>query len=244
MSSINIYNQSGESVKEIELSADILETPVNRDVLHQVVVMQLANRRSGTASTKGRSEVRGSGRKLYRQKGTDMSRAGSRRSPIRVGGGVAFGPKPRDFGFKVPRKVRRLAIKSALVDKFQSDNVLVIDTITMESPRTKELIGIMDKLGVSGDEKILIVLGAPDENVFYSARNIPRVNVCVWDTLNTYDILWHDKLLVTQRALEKIEDRFWAVKSEKPVAAESVAEVEESVAEVEESAAEVEESMS
>jgi large subunit ribosomal protein L4 len=218
MSSINIHNQSGESIREIELPADILETPVNGGVLHQVVVMQLANRRSGTASTKNRSEVQGSGKKLYRQKGTGMARAGSRRSPIRVGGGVAFGPKPRDFGFKVPKKVKRMAIKSALVDKFQNDNVLVIDTINLERPKTKELIGIMGKLGISMSEKTLIVLGSPDENVLYSARNIPRVNVCAWDTLNTYDILWHDRLLVTQEALEKIEDKFWAIKSEELVA--------------------------
>lgn len=215
MSSMNIYNQSGESMQEIELSADILETPVNRDVLHQVVVMQLANKRSGTASTKGRSDVRGSGRKLYRQKGTGMARAGSRRSPIRVGGGVAFGPKPRDFGYKVPKKVRRLAIKCALVDKFQNENIVAVDTISLEQPKTKQMIGIMDKLGLSSDEKILVVLGAYDKNVLYSARNIPRVNVCVWDALNTYDILWHDKLLVTQDALENIKSKFWA-KSEEP----------------------------
>jgi len=214
MSSMNIYNQSGESVREVELPADILETPINRDVLHQVVVMQLANKRSGTASTKGRSDVRGSGRKLYRQKGTGMARAGSRRSPVRVGGGVAFGPKPRDFGYKVPRKVRRLAIKCALVDKFQNDNVLVIDAFSVESPRTKQMIEIMEKLGISKKEKLLIVLDASDENVLLSVRNIPRVNVCVWDTLNTYDILWHDKLLVTQGALEEIENKFWAKSEE------------------------------
>lgn len=224
MSSINVYNQSGESVKEIELSADILETPVNKDVLHQVVVMQLANKRSGTASTKTRSDVQGSGKKLYRQKGTGMARAGSRRSPIRVGGGVAFGPKPRDFGYKVPKKVKRLAIRSAVVDKFQNDNVLVVDAINMENPKTKQLIGIMDKLGVSRKEKILIVLGVPNENVLRSAKNIPRVNVCVWDTLNTYDILWHDRLLVTQEAFEKIEDKFWAKKSAEPVEVEPIEE--------------------
>jgi large subunit ribosomal protein L4 len=199
-------------VKEIELPADILETPVNRDVLHQVVVMQLANKRSGTASTKGRSDVRGSGRKLYRQKGTGMARAGSRYSPIRVGGGVAFGPKPRDFGYNVPRKVRRLAVKCALADKFQNDNVFVIDAINLETPKTKQMIGIMEKLGIVKEEKTLVVLDAANENVLLSARNIPRVNVCVWDTLNTYDILWHDKLLVTQEALEKIEGKFWASK--------------------------------
>jgi large subunit ribosomal protein L4 len=192
----------------MELSSDILGTRINRDVLHQAVVMHLANRRTGTASTKGRSEVRGSGRKFYRQKGTGMARAGSRRSPLRVGGGVAFGPKPRDYGYKVPKKVRRLAIKCALADKLQNDNVLVVDAINLERPKTKQIVDIMGKLGLSSDEKTLIVLDAHDENVLYSARNIPRLNVCVWDTLNTYDILWHDKLLVTQSALEKIEDRW------------------------------------
>lgn len=196
---------------QMELSSDILEIPVNRNVLHQVVVMHLANRRSGTAYTKGRSEVRGSGRKLYRQKGTGLSRAGSRRSPLRVGGGVAFGPKPRDYGYKVPKKVKRLAIKCALADKFQNGNVLVVDAINLDRPKTKQMISIMGKLGLSSDEKTLVVLDAEAdavENVLYSARNIPKVNVCVWDTLNTYDILWHDKLLVTQNALVKIEERW------------------------------------
>ena len=210
MSSMNIYNQSGESVREIQLPADILETPVNKDVLHQVVLMQLANKRSGTASTKGRSDVNGSGRKLYRQKGTGMARAGSRRSPVRVGGGVAFGPKPRDFGYKVPKKVRRLAIKSALADKFQNDAVLAVDAIEIDHPKTKQMVSFIDKLGISEREKTLIVLDAQNENVLCSARNIPRVNVCVWDSLNTYDILWHDKLVITQGALEKIEERFFA----------------------------------
>ena len=208
---MNVYNQGGESVGQMELSSDILEIPVNRNVLHQVVVMHLANRRSGTAYTKGRSEVRGSGRKLYRQKGTGLSRAGSRRSPLRVGGGVAFGPKPRDYGYKVPKKVKRLAIKCALADKFQNGNVLVVDAINLDRPKTKQMISIMGKLGLSSDEKTLVVLDAEAdavENVLYSARNIPKVNVCVWDTLNTYDILWHDKLLVTQNALVKIEERW------------------------------------
>ena len=210
---MNVYNQNGESVGQIELPSDILETPVNRNVLHQVVVMHLANRRSGTACTKGRSEVRGSGRKLFRQKGTGMARAGSRRSPLRVGGGVAFGPRPRDYGYKVPKKVRRLAIKCALADKFQNDNVLAVDAIDLDRPKTKQMVNILDKLELPSDEKILVVLDTTadaSENVLYSARNIPRVNVCVWDTLNTYDILWHDKLIVTQNALEKMENRFWA----------------------------------
>ncbi len=210
---MNVYNESGENVGQIELASEIMETPINRDVLHQVVVMHLANKRSGTASTKGRSEVSGTGRKLFRQKGTGMARAGSRRSPLRVGGGVAFGPKPRDYGYKVPKKLRRMAIKCAIADKFQNDNVLAVDAINIDSPKTKQLIDIMGKFGISRDEKILIVLDTPNENVLYSARNIPRVSVCVWDSLNTYDILWHDRLLITQKALEKIEDRFFAVET-------------------------------
>ena len=207
---MNVYNESGENVGQIDLSSDIMGTPVNKAVLHQVVVMHLANRRSGTASTKSRSDVHGSGRKLYRQKGTGMARSGSRRSPLRVGGGVAFGPKPRDNGYRVPKRVKRLAIKCAIADKLQNDNVLVVDSISIDRPKTKQLVDIMGKFGILSDEKILIVLDAPDKNVLYSARNIPRVNVCVWDDLNTYDTLWHDRLLITQKALENVEDRFWA----------------------------------
>ncbi len=213
MADINVYNQNGESVGQIELPSDLFETPVNKNVLHQVVVMHLANRRSGTASTKSRGEVRGSGRKLYRQKGTGFARAGSRRSPIRIGGGVAFGPKPRDYGYEVPKKVRRLAIKSALVSKFLQHNVIVLDSFSLDSPKTKHLLSIMSNLGISDDEKTLIVLDSIDENVFLSARNIPNVNVCVWNTMNTYDILWHDKILFTQSALKNMEERFLGVES-------------------------------
>jgi len=208
MASMNVYNQSGENVGQVELMSDILEAAINGDVIHQVVVMQLANKRLGTASSKNRSDVRGTGKKLFRQKGTGFARAGSRRSPIRIGGGVAFGPQPRDFGFKVPKRVRRLAIKSALADKFQNDNILVIDSIDFEIPKTKKMISLIDKLGVSGNLKTLIVLDEQNNNALYSARNIPRLNVCVWNTINTYDILWHDKLVITQKALENIEETF------------------------------------
>jgi len=208
MASMNVYNQSGENVGQVELMSDILETAINGDVIHQVVVMQLANKRIGTASSKGRSDVRGSGKKLFRQKGTGFARAGTRRSPIRIGGGVAFGPKPRDFGFKVPKKVRRLAIKSALADKFQNDNILVIDAIDFEIPKTKKMLSLVDKLGITGKLKTLVVLDEQNNNALYSARNIPRLNVCVWNTINTYDILWHDKLVITQKALENIEETF------------------------------------
>jgi len=211
MSSINVYNQIGESVGQVEISSDILEIPINKAVLHQVVLMHLANKRSGTAYAKGRSDVQGSGRKLFRQKGTGMARAGTRRSPTRVGGGVAFGPKPRDYGFKVPKKVKHLAIKCALADKFQNDSIRVVDTIELDRPKTKQIIGMREKVGVSEKEKTLIVLDASSENVLYSARNIPRVNVCLWSDLSTYELMWHDKLIVTRNALEKIQDRFFAV---------------------------------
>lgn len=208
MGSINVYNQNGESIGQNELSSNILETAVNEDAIHQVVVMHLANRRTGTASTKRRDEVAGSGKKLFRQKGTGMARAGNRRSPTRIGGGSAFGPKPRDYSYTVPKKIRRLAIKSALADKFQNNNIIVVDSFDMDYPKTKQLISIISNLGVSSKEKILLVLGKSNENLLLSARNIPRVNVCVWNNINTYDILWHDKLLVTQDALRNIEDRF------------------------------------
>lgn len=210
MTSLNVYNQGGENVGQVEVGSDIFETAVNQDVLHQVVVMHLANKRVGTASTKRRDEVRGSGRKLFRQKGTGMARAGSRRSPTRIGGGSAFGPKPRDFGFKVPKKVRQQAIKFALADKFQNDKIMVVDSFNFDRPNTKQMVSVLKNLRLSNDEKTLIVLDESNDNIFYSARNLARLNVCVWNSLNTYDILWHDRLIVTQNALRNIESHFVA----------------------------------
>lgn len=207
---MDVYNENGERVGEMDFSLAALETQINENILYQVIHMHLANRRSGTASTKTRSEVRGSGRKLFRQKGTGMARAGMRRTPVRVGGGVAFGPKPRDYSYKVPKKMKFAAIKSALIDKFQSDDVFILDSISFDRPKTKRLVNILDNLGVHSHKKVLIVLDASNWNVLYSARNIPRVNVCVWDTLNTHDILWHDKLVVTQNSLENIKKRFFS----------------------------------
>lgn len=210
MTSLNVYDQSGQNVGQVEVGSDIYETVINQDVLHQVVVMQLANKRVGTASTKRRDEVSGSGRKLYRQKGTGMARVGDRRSPIRIGGGVVFGPKPRDYGYKVPKKIRWQAIKYALVDKFQNDKITIVDSFNFDRPSTKQMVNVMKNLNLSNEEKILIVLDEPNDNVLYSARNIPRLNVCVWNYLNTYDILWHDRLVFTQNALKNVESHFLA----------------------------------
>jgi len=210
MTSMNVFNQSGQNVGQIEVSSDILETAINQGVLHQVVVMHLANKRVGTASTKRRDEVRGSGRKLFRQKGTGMARAGSKRSPTRIGGGSAFGPKPRDFGFTVPKKVKRIAIKSALADKFQNNNVIVVESFNFDRPKTKQIISIIKDLGIPANTKTLVVLDEANDNVYYSARNVHHLNVQVWNALNTYDILWHDKIVVTQNALKNIESMFWS----------------------------------
>ena len=206
MPTVNVLSRNGEVVGNLEMAEDLINAKVNDRVLHQVVVAQLANMRSGTASTKSRSEVAGSGRKLYRQKGTGRARVGDRKSPTRVHGGVAFGPKPRSFRQSTPKKVRRLALRFALVDKFQNNNVVIIDDINFEQPRTKEMAGLLQSLGLN--EKTLIVLDADNKNVYYSARNIPQVNVCTWNLLNTYDILWHDKLLMTQAAAQRLEEKF------------------------------------
>lgn len=208
MTSLNVYDQSGQNVGQIEVGSEIFETAINQDVLHQVVIMQLANKRVGTASTKRRDEVSGSGKKLYRQKGTGMARAGSRRSPLRIGGGSVFGPKPRDYGYKVPKKVRWQAIKYALADKFQNDKITIVDSFSFDRPNTKQMVNIIKNLNISDEEKTLIVLDEPNDNVFYSARNIPRLNVCIWNFLNTYDILWHDRLVFTQNALRNVESHF------------------------------------
>jgi large subunit ribosomal protein L4 len=209
MTSMNVYNQSGQNIGQVEVSSDIFETVINQGVIHQVVVMHLANKRVGTASTKRRDEVAGSGRKLFRQKGTGMARAGSRRSPLRIGGGSVFGPKPRDYGFSVPKKVKRSAIKSVWADKFQNDNVVVVDSLNFDRPKTKQILAMMKGLGLS-DTKTLVVLDESNDNVYYSARNVPRLNVRVWNTISTYDILWHDKIVVTQNALKNIESTFWS----------------------------------
>ncbi|MBM3212288.1 50S ribosomal protein L4 [Candidatus Poribacteria bacterium] len=215
---MDIKNGNNESVGQIEISSEIMDTEVNGHVLHQVVLLHLANRRSGTSSTKSRAEVRGSGRKLFRQKGTGMARMGMRRTPLRIGGGVAFGPKPRDFSYKVPKKVKLIAIKSALADKFKNDKVVVIDSLNLEHPKTKDLLGIIRRLGFQKEEKTMIVLDTWNENILLSARNIPGLNIQLCDNLNTYDILWHNRLLFTQNALQKVQERYF---NSQPIQSES-----------------------
>ena len=206
MATLNVHNRSGEVLREKKLSDAFTHAEVNTAVVHQCVVAYLANQRTGTASTKSRSEVRGSGKKLYRQKGTGRARVGDARSPIRVHGGVAFGPKPRSYRQHTPKQVRRLGLKSAIADRFQNEQCVLVEDFMLERPKTKEIVSLLDALNLEG--KVLFVLDEHSPNIFLSLRNIPKVNSCTWDALNIYQVLWHDKLVITERAAEKLEAKF------------------------------------
>ncbi len=205
MPKVAVYDMTGAQTGEIELNDSVFGVEVNEAVMHQAVVMQLANQRLGTASTKTRGMVRGGGRKPWRQKGTGRARSGSTRSPLWVGGGTVFGPQPRNYAFSMPRKARRLAIKSALSAKVQAGELLVMEDITIKEPKTKTVVRMLDSLKI-GDDKALIIVSAPDENVEKSSRNIPGVKSITSQGLNVYDILYHDKVLVTKDAVSKIEE--------------------------------------
>lgn len=206
MATLNVHNRSGEVLREKSLAESFTHAEVNAHVVHQCVVAYLANQRSGTAAAKGRSEVKGSGRKLYRQKGTGRARVGDAGSPLRVHGGVAFGPKPRSYRQRTPKQVRRLGLKSALADRFQNDQCILIEDFTLERPRTKDIVSILNALDLEG--KVLFVLNEHNPNIYLSLRNIPKVNSCTWDMLNIYQVLWHDKLIITESAAEKLEAKF------------------------------------
>ena len=205
MATLDVYNHSGDVIHQKELSDELVDAPVNEAVVHQCIVAYLANQRSGTASSKTRGEVIGSGKKLYRQKGTGRARVGDSKSPIRVHGGVSFGPKPRSYRQKLPKKVRRLGFCSALADKFQSNECLLIEDLALAQPKTKDMVQVLNALNLKG--KVLFVLGQQDVNVYLSVRNIPQVNSCTWDILNVYDILWHDRVVLTEEAAERLESK-------------------------------------
>jgi large subunit ribosomal protein L4 len=204
MKSIDVLDQTNNKVGEIELKDEIFGISPHVGAMHQVVVSQLAKARAGTASTKDRSEVSYGGNKPYRQKGTGRARAGSRGSPIWRGGGVTFGPKPRNYSIKVPKKVRRLALKSALASKVQEGNLIVVDRLEMEAPKTRDLLSILKGLKVSG--KTLIVTGEFQEAVALSSRNLPHVAVIDAELLNVYDLLNMEKLIMTREAVERVSE--------------------------------------
>lgn len=204
MPKVALFNQAGSQVGEIELNDSVFGIEPNNHVMFEAVVMQRASLRQGTHKTKIRSEVAGGGRKPWRQKGTGRARQGSIRSPQWRGGGTVFGPVPRSYSYKLPKKVRRLAIKSALSSKVQAENILVLESLAFEAPKTKEFTSVLK--GLSVNTKALIVTAGLDENVALSARNIPGVTVVAADGISVLDVLNHDKLIMTKAAVEKVEE--------------------------------------
>jgi large subunit ribosomal protein L4 len=204
MAVVDVVNSSGDVVSQTELSDTIFNVPVKKSVLHQVVTAQLAAKRAGTASVKRRSDVSGSRRKLYRQKGTGRARKGDIKSPVLRGGGVVFGPDPRDFSKKVTKKVRKLALKMALSSKAQNQELIIVDKIELEAIKTKVFAGIVKQLEA---EKALIITPEKDERLVLSSRNVPGIKILQTQGLNVYDILKYPKLVLIQPAIEGIEGR-------------------------------------
>ncbi|SHM85849.1 large subunit ribosomal protein L4 [Caldanaerovirga acetigignens] len=204
MPKVALYNMQGQQIGEVELSDSVFGVEVKPEVMHQVVVNYLANQRVGTASTKTRGEVRGGGRKPWRQKGTGRARHGSIRSPLWRKGGIVFGPKPRSYKYTLPKKLKRLALKSALSAKVRDNEIIVVDQLTMDIPKTKEMVKVLANLNAT--TKSLIVLATPDINVVKSARNIPGVTTTTANTLNVYDILNHEKVIMTMDAVKRVEE--------------------------------------
>src|SRR2546422_4780517 len=204
MPSTTVYNMAGEAVGELELSEQVFGVTPNVAVLHQVVTAQLVNRRQGNASTKTRSEVAGGGRKPYKQKGTGRARQGSIRAPQFRHGGVVFGPRPHEYHHDVPKKMRRLAIKSALSDKVANEQLIVLRDLALESPRTKEMLAILANLPVSG-KRILMMLPKRDENIVLSTRNIPSAKVQHVSSINVVELLKHDYVIMSKETVRWIE---------------------------------------
>ncbi len=206
MPKLSLYNRDGEQVDEIEVQASLFGAPLKKGALYQTAVSQAARRRQGTASTKDRSEVRGGGDKPWPQKGTGRARHGSVNSPIWVGGGVTFGPKPRDYHKTVPKKMRRAALKSALSDKYNEGKLVVVDDFAIDAPKTKQMAAMLDHLKV--DSGALVVNALSDDNVIKAARTLPKVKTILARQLNVLDILNHDYLVMSKDALEQVEEVF------------------------------------
>ena len=203
MPKVNVYNQLGEVVGDIELNEAIFGVEVNEHVVYEVVKNHLANRRQGTQSAKTRAEVRGGGRKPWRQKGTGRARQGSIRAPQWKGGGVVFAPKPRSYRMSIPKSMRRVAMLSALTSKVQNDEMVVLDSLTLEAPKTKEIVKMLNAFNA---KKTLIITAEANETVYKSARNIEGVAVLPVNNINVYDLLKYPKVIMTKDAVSKIEE--------------------------------------
>jgi large subunit ribosomal protein L4 len=204
MATIDVLNTTGEKVAQADLTDEIFAVAVKPSIMHQVVTAQLAAKRAGSAAVKRRSDVKGSTRKLYRQKGTGRARKGDIKSPLLRGGGVIFGPTPRSYEKKVPKKVRKLALKMALSSKFQENDLVVLDRLELDRIKTKDFIGIIEALQT---DNALIITADKNENLERSSRNVPNIKVMRTEGLNVYDILKHRKLVLLQGSIEGIEGR-------------------------------------
>lgn len=204
MSKVAVFDMNGKQISETEVSDAVFGITPNEAVMHAMVVNYLANQRQGTQSTLTRTEVRGGGRKPWRQKGTGHARQGSIRAPQWYHGGIALGPKPRDYRYSLNKKVRRLAMKSALSTKLQDNNLIVLDTLQMDDYKTKTMVNMLNSLNISG--KALIVMPEVNNKIIKSASNIPGIKTAVVNTLNVYDILNYDKFIVVKSAIGKIEE--------------------------------------
>ncbi len=203
MANVAVYNMSGQKVGDMDLNDTIFGVRVNEHVMHMAVVQYLANQRQGTQSAKTRAEVRGGGRKPWRQKGTGRARQGSIRAPQWKGGGVVFAPKPRDYSFKLNKKVKRLALKSALSSRVFDNKIIVLDNLALDAIKTKEMKKVLENLNIN---KALIVMPENDQNVILSTRNIQGVKTATVNTINVYDILKYDTFVVTKDAVAKLEE--------------------------------------
>ncbi len=203
MAKVSVYNIEGKVVGDMELSDDVFGVEVNEHLVHMAVVNQLANKRQGTQSAKTRAEVRGGGRKPWRQKGTGHARQGSTRSPQWTGGGVVFAPKPRDYSFKMNKKEKNLALKSVLSSKVTEGNLIVLDSMSFDDVKTKNMVTVMANLEIG---KAVVVIDENNKNVVLSARNIPTVITALTNTINVYDLLKFEKVIVTKEAVATIEE--------------------------------------
>lgn len=204
MPKVALYNQNGSTAGDIELNDSVFGIEPNESVVFDAILMQRASLRQGTHKVKNRSEVRGGGRKPWRQKGTGRARQGSIRSPQWRGGGIVFGPTPRGYAYKLPKKVRRLAIKSALSSKVNDNNLIVLEDLNLDAVKTKEMAAILK--GLSIEKKALIVTADANETVELSARNLPGVTVVEANGINVLDVVGHEKLVMTKAAVEKVEE--------------------------------------
>lgn len=199
---MDVYNTKKEVVSQVKLNPVIFDVEVKEHLFYDVIRMQLANKRLGNSSTKGRSEVRGGGRKPYRQKGTGRARAGTNRSPLWVGGGVIFGPKPRDYSYKIPKKVRKLALKSALTKKTKENKLIILEELVISEIKTKSFIEIVNDLDI---KNALFIIHEKDKNLELSSRNIKEVKLLQAKGLNVFDVLKYDTIVITREALNLVE---------------------------------------